>query len=179
RLLPAPSLSDWTVPFYIEIDIEDFLRPGTNVLQIATISLLEEMPYVFEPIYIIGDFEVRGRSIRPASRRMSGLWNENGYPHYSGIAAYSQKVDIPAKYALGAALVLQLEQVHDCCRVMINGDEAGIRLWPPWEVDISRWVVPGVNEIRIEVANSAANLYDKDPRPSGLAGAARIIVRER
>jgi hypothetical protein len=176
RLLPAPRLSTWMDPYYLEIPLDDYLQPGENLLQIACISLLEEMPRIFEPVYLIGSFEVRDAVLRPQRNHISGPWNEAGYPFYSGIGAYSNTVEIPAKYAEGAHLILELEEVHDCCRVLVNGIEAGVRLWPPWSVDISRHVRPGPNEITVEVANSAANLYNKEPRLSGLRGFARIAV---
>lgn len=178
KRLPAPQLSSWMDPMYLEYDIDEFVQSGDNLVQIACVSLLEEMPRVFEPLYIIGDFEVDGSTIRPARSQLSRPWNESGYPFYSGIAAYTQTVEIPAKYAIGARLVLELEEVHDCCRVLVNGQEAGIRLWRPWRVDITGGVQPGANEITVEVANSATNLYDKNPRTSGLVGRARIRVFE-
>jgi hypothetical protein len=179
QLLPAPALSSWMDPYYLEIPIDDHIVTGENVLQICLISLLEEMPRIFEPIYLIGDFEVQERTIRPARAAISGPWTEAGYASYSGIAAYTQSVDIPDKYALGAKLVFEMDEVHDCCRVLVNGEEVEVRMWEPWSVDISDHVKPGRNEITVEVANSATNLYDKNPRISGLAGSARIRVHER
>ncbi len=179
ELLPAPTLASWMDPYLLEIPIDDRVHTGENVLQICMISLLEEMPRIFEPIYLIGDFQVQDRTIRPARGSMAGPWSDAGYPNYSGIAAYSQTVDIPDKYALGAKLILELDEVHDCCRVLVNGEEVEIRMWEPWSADISDHVKPGRNEITVEVANSATNLYDKNPRTSGLAGSARILIRER
>ncbi|MCX7598320.1 MAG: glycosyl hydrolase [Armatimonadetes bacterium] len=179
ELLPAPILSSWVDPYFLEIPLDEHLRVGENTLQIALISLLEEIPRFFGPAYIIGRFEVDGRVLKPARPSMTGLWNENGYPYYSGIAAYSQRVEIAAKYASGARLTLELDRVYDSCRVVVNGQEAGVRLWRPWAVDITGLAKAGANEIRVEVANTATNLFDKNPRAAGLAGPARIVVRER
>jgi hypothetical protein len=179
HLLPAPRLSSWMDPYYLEIEVDDFLQPGENVLQVACLSLLEDMPRLFEPLYLIGNFEVQGKMLKPPRGVIAGLWNESGYPHYAGIAAYVQQVELADEWLAGTELVLELEEVHDCCRVVVNGQEVGIRLWPPWRVDISAAAQPGGNEIRVEVANSAANLYDKQARPSGLRGRSRLMVIRR
>ncbi len=176
KLLPAPVLSSWMDPFYLEIELDDYLQQGENLLQVACTSLLEEMPRLFEPLYIVGRFEVRDQALRSCRPEMVGPWTEAGYPFYSGIGVYSQNFEIPSKYAVGARLVLMMDQVHDCCRVLVNGEEAGVRLWEPWVVDLSPCVKPGVNELTIEVANSATNLFNKEPRVSGLVGSATIVV---
>ncbi len=176
RRLPAPRLSSWMDPYYLEVSLDEYVQPGENLLQVACVSLLEEMPRIFEPIYILGPFEVRESVLRPRRSQMGGPWTEAGYPFYSGIGAYSQHVEIPAKYAAGARLVLELGEVHDCCRVLVNGEEAGVRLWEPWAADISGKVEAGINEVTVEVANSATNLYNKERRVSGLRGSARITV---
>ncbi len=177
--LPAPQLSTWMDPYYMEIEIDDFVREGENELKIAIMSLLSPMKPFFSPVWLVGQFEVDGRTVRPARRQMMGLWNENGYPNYSGVGAYSQSFEVPQKYAVGARLFLKLSEVHECCRVLVNGEEAGVRLWAPWRVELTGLVRPGRNELTVEVANTAANLYDKRPLPSGLAGPAWIEVCER
>ena len=67
-------------------------------------------------------------------------------------------------------------QIHDCCRIAVNGEEIATRLWPPFEVDITAAAKTGANEIVIEVANSLTNLYDKASRTAGITGQARIWV---
>jgi len=46
-------------------------------------------------------------------------------------------------------------------------------------VDITGAVREGVNEIVVEVANSLANLYDKESRTSGIIGPGAIRVLKR
>jgi len=43
--------------------------------------------------------------------------------------------------------------------VHINGHAAGIRVAPPWRLDISRFVRAGENRIEILVYNTLANHY--------------------
>ena len=43
--------------------------------------------------------------------------------------------------------------------VRVNGHLAGIRVAPPWRVDISEQVKPGRNRIEVLVYNTLANHY--------------------
>ncbi len=67
-------------------------------------------------------------------------------------------------------------QVRDCARTLVNGQEVAIRLWAPFEVDITEELRPGENHIAIEVAGTLANLYDKATDPAGLPGPAKLWV---
>jgi len=107
---------------------------------------------------------------------VTGPFSQAGYPHFVGIARHSQMVDIPEEALSGHRLFFDPGEVHDCCRIVVNDQEVAVRLWPPFEVDITAAARPGKNEIVVEVANSLANLYDKDSRTSGLGGQARVWV---
>jgi len=64
-------------------------------------------------------------------------------------------------------LILDLGEVKDVATVIVNGEEAG-RVWmPPYRVDISRQVRPGVNTLEVVVANRLWNHTSglKEPKP--------------
>jgi len=42
---------------------------------------------------------------------------------------------------------------------------------------VTKWVVPGVNRIELQIANTLDNLYGKSVLPSGIGGHARLTVR--
>ena len=63
----------------------------------------------------------------------------------------------------------------DVLDVEVNGRSVGVRLWDPYEVDVTDTLVPGENEVTLRVANTPANLLNGVPRPSGLAGAPRLV----
>ncbi|NLJ34838.1 MAG: hypothetical protein GX358_01180 [candidate division WS1 bacterium] len=67
-------------------------------------------------------------------------------------------------------------QVRDCARTFVNGQEVAIRLWAPFEVDITEELRPGENHIAIEVAGTLTNLYDKATHPASLPGPAKFWV---
>jgi hypothetical protein len=72
---------------------------------------------------------------------------------------------------------LSLGTVNHVAEVWINGVNAGSRMWPPFLFDITQWVKPGENQIRIRVANLVNNSYG-DIKPSGLTGSVYIITSE-
>lgn len=168
--------STWQDPYFMEVDIADLVAEGTNSIEIHTISLLEPFEHLNEPAYLVGEFSVlEDRLVKPL-RQVHGPFNEQGFPHFAGVARHRQTVEIPSEYVEGHRLYLDPGEVHDCCRVLVNGQEVDIRLWTPFEVEITDYVKPGANEIVVEVANSLVNLYDKQSRTSGLIGPARVWV---
>jgi hypothetical protein len=60
---------------------------------------------------------------------------------------------------------------------IVNGEPAGVRLWPPYGIDVTEQAVPGENAIELRVANTAINLLSAQPRPSGLREAPRLVIR--
>lgn len=70
--------------------------------------------------------------------------------------------------------VITFAEVHDACRVRINGEEAGFLCFEPWELDVTKKLIDGENTVSVEVVESMANRYGK-PVPSGVVGCAAEI----
>jgi alpha-L-rhamnosidase len=173
--LPALKPSTWQDSHYLEADVTGLTVPGENRLRICTISLLNPMHGLTEPVYLLGEFALRDGWARPLPATVDGPWNEAGFPHFSGIGRYVFWCDLGPERLEGRAK-LDCGQVHDSCRVAVNGREMGVRLWPPYQVDVAAALKAGQNEIVVEVANSLANLYAKDAgRTSGLADRPRLV----
>jgi hypothetical protein len=93
--------------------------------------------------------------------------------------------------------------VRDVAVVTINGKRAGAVWRPPYAIDVTALLRPGVNQVRVEVANTAMNhmaghplpdyrllnqrygerfqvqdLQRVRPLPSGLLGSIRLIATE-
>jgi len=51
--------------------------------------------------------------------------------------------------------------------VGVNGQISGVRLSPPWSLDITRLVRPGEDRIEVLVYNTLANHYTTIPTPCG------------
>jgi hypothetical protein len=92
-----------------------------------------------------------------------GDWSKMGaLAHYSGGAWYRKTVALSAAQT-GGRVLLQLGQVAATAEVRVNGRLAGIRVAPPWTVDISEYVKPGENRFEILVYNTLANHYGTIP----------------
>lgn len=129
-----------------------------------------------------------------------GSWtarSEPGIKYYSGTAVYRKQFEIPAGAAI-KALEIDLGNVRELAEIKINGQSCGIVWAPPFRVDITRALKPGMNELQIEVVNLWANriigdqflpaaerftrtnirqLTSQSPlMPSGLMGPVRLII---
>jgi hypothetical protein len=88
-----------------------------------------------------------------------GDWSKTGaLETYSGGAWYRKSVMLLAEETVGQ-VVLDLGDVVSSAEVRVNGRAAGIRVAPPWRLDISRFVRTGENRIEILVCNTLANHY--------------------
>jgi hypothetical protein len=98
--------------------------------------------------------------------------------YYSGVAVYEKTVDVPpvmlkpglsVTLDLGAPTPLAVggprarfqawlePPVREAAVVFVNGERAGSVWCPPYAVDVTRWLKPGRNTVRIDVANLAIN----------------------
>ena len=78
-----------------------------------------------------------------------------GVRYFSGTAAYS------CTFTLGevpSAAIVDLGEVHDLARLLVNGQEIAVRWHAPFTFEIGPGILhPGDNEIRVEVTNVWAN----------------------
>ena len=130
------------------------LRLGANTLDLA--CRYDETHPGLEMIYLLGAFgaTVKGLDVTmtaaPAALRL-GDWTRQGLPFYSGSVCYT--TTLRPKLAKGRRLVVQVSDFRGTAvRVLVNGQEAGLIAWPPYELDITdavasvvgaRHVVPG------------------------------------
>lgn len=123
----------------------------------------------------------------------------DGIKYYSGTATYSREFTVEEGMLLeGADLYVAFEDIQEIARVSINENDAGIIWTPPYSANITEYVKPGVNQIKVEVVNTWNNrivgdLGNPDEKPftstnarskfeangallkSGLMGKAEII----
>ncbi len=106
---------------------------------------------------------------------------------YSGTATYETTVDVPAGMEASKRVVLSLGQgtalplpgpsnkpgirawiespVAEAAAVFVNGKQAGSVWRPPYEADVTGFLKPGRNDLRIVVANTAINAIAGKPLP--------------
>ena len=112
-----------------------------------------------------------------------GDWSKMGALEcFSGGARYGKCVTLTRKQSRGG-VILDLGRVVATAEVRVNGQVSGIRVSPPWRMDISKEVKPGENRIEVLVYNTLANHYAtiptryRGPLISGLLGPVSLEVR--
>ena len=157
--------------------------------------------------------------------RLRSWTEEERTRYYSGIATYEKSIDIPPSFlqAPGSQTILDFgpgtpvepspgeatgmralleSPVHEAAIVFCNGQRAGSVWHPPYEADLTPYLHPGNNLLRIEVGNLAINemagralpdyrllnlrygerfvpqgFRDLRPLPSGITGPLQLIKR--
>lgn len=77
---------------------------------------------------------------------------------------------------------LDLGSVVATCEVNVNGKSVGVRMSPPYRLDITDFLHPGENEIEVLVYSTLANHYQTQPTPyrgeptAGLLGPVKIEI---
>lgn len=103
----------------------------------------------------------------PASLRLDGLKSWSEIDGSTAAKAFSGTVAYTAEFALdrletNACVELDLGRVEVVARVSVNGEPVGTVWAPPFRVDISRAVKPGVNRLTVDVTSTWFNrlVYD-------------------
>lgn len=87
-----------------------------------------------------------------------GDWGASGLAAYSGGLRYGKRFTLEPE-AAGRRVFVNLGGVRATAEVFVNGESAGIRIAPPWRLEITRHLAPGENELHILVTNTLANHY--------------------
>jgi hypothetical protein len=160
-----------------EVDLSR-ARRGRNVLAVRLV-LHGPTGGLVDHVKLLGSFGVAGdvehgfRITAPPDDVRPGSWTDQGFPFYSGRGVYRTRVMIPEDHR---RVLVEIPMRDDVVEVGVNGSPVGVCLWDPYVVEITGHVRPGQNELALRVANTPANLLGGTPRPSGLAGAPRVLV---
>jgi hypothetical protein len=110
-----------------------------------------------------------------------GDWSKAGVlDNYSGGVRYQTSVEL-TEAETGGKMELDLGSVVATAEVHVNGKKAGIRVAPPWRVDVTGLLKTGKNSIEVLVYNTLSNHYQTIPSnyrgspTSGLMGPVRLI----
>jgi len=157
-----------------QIDLEDLLTGGSNILAIETFS--HDAPAGLSgPIDLI---------CKPAKIDRLRSWEELGFGFYSGRVLYSRKLNVDGRFKRAW---LDLGKVQHYVEVYINGRLADTLLWPPYELDVTEYLNEGRNELVLVAANSIANRFAWDvwgtrgtatAEPSGILGPAYLWLEK-
>jgi len=104
----------------------------------------------------------------PAEVRLAELisWTDHtdeGVKYYSGTGTYHKSFIVPDEW-LGSErhVHLDLGDVYELAEIFVNGKSAGIVWKPPFRADITSFLKPGNNELKIEVMNLWINRLSGD-----------------
>jgi hypothetical protein len=144
-----------------------------------------------------------GSAAKPVDLSALKSWTE--FPetrYFSGRGTYETTVRLPVSYfQSGTRLLLEMGDVENTAEVWINGQHAGVAWKIPYRLDVTSYLKPGANTLRIDVTNLLINLvlsqpvkdyseiearygtriprprekeFHKEPLPSGLLGPVAI-----
>lgn len=163
------------------VDLTQHVIEGLNVLAVRLV-LEEPTDGLLDNVKLMGTFSLAPGPddtfciVRPVEEVDPAPWTAQGSPFFSGSATYRRDVTVPDGFA-GHRLFLDVPMKDDVLEVHVNGRPAGIRLWDPYEVEVTDLLKPGSNEVAITVTNTLANLLNGVDRPSGMAGVPRLVAR--
>lgn len=112
----------------------------------------------------------------------AGDWSQTGaLRFYSGGMVYRKNITL-SEDASSKRVRLDLGSVVATCEVNVNGKSVGVRMSPPYRLDITDFLQPGENEIEVLVYSTLANHYQTQPTPyrgeptAGLLGPVKIEI---
>ncbi len=149
----------WIDRDFYRYPLGENLNKGVNTLTLKA----EKMSVHAElmPAYIIGNFVlnplIKGFEISTGNLEKLGSWKVNGYPFYAQEVSYSEKFNMTNA---GSSFKVKLNEWNGTlAEVMVNGEKAGIILWPPYELNIGSQLKDGENEIIVKVTGSLKNTF--------------------
>jgi len=83
-------------------------------------------------------------------------WTQTGLANFSGTAIYNKVFTIPDSFR-NKKVLIDLGRVSSVAEVYVNDELAGTLVWQPYRLDISRFIRPGKNHLKIVVTNTEAN----------------------
>jgi hypothetical protein len=165
------------------IDITNLAHTGDNIIALR-LTVASATDGLLDLLKIVGDFSLELREgggyriAEPRQRVAPVPWTAQGYPFFSGCATYRRRFQLPREFA-DQRVFVDAAVGDDVLEVLVNERPAGVRLWAPYEVEITELLQPGENTLELRVANTLINLLEAVERPSGLAGAPQLVAYRR
>lgn len=164
----------WLDKAFGVFDIGRWLVDGENriVLKSSPFTIHTEL----QPVFILGDFcleaKEKGFAIVPASPLNGGSWALQGLPFYGGAVEYSRQYRFEASALKGHRAFVGLKNWSGVvAEVRVNGKKAGVIGFEPFELDVTKRLKPGLNDVSVVVYGSLKNTlgpHHNDP-PLGRA----------
>jgi hypothetical protein len=156
---PVPG-EYWLDRKFAVYNISGIVKKGVNRITLTAdkMSVYAEV----EPVYVIGNFRLRSRnkgwSITSQGRMRTGSWKDQGYPFYADAVSYTKNYEVAETGGNRRYVVKLTDWNGSVAGVKVNGEDAGIIAWPPFELDVTDEVIKGDNEITVLVYGTLKNL---------------------
>jgi hypothetical protein len=152
--------------------IASLVKEGKNKITIVSspFRVLSEL----ESVYILGNFNVskaaKGFALVPAKPMTMGSWNEQGLPFYANKIGYSASYNNTGEGS--SQFIVRLNKWNGTvAEVIVNGTKAGVFISEPYELDVTRYMKKGINNIIVNVTGSLINTLGPhhNNQPLGMA----------
>lgn len=178
------SAGMWKDIAFHRIPIKQFAKQGENTIELrgtfvppkkqGTLTFKKD-GFDITSVCLIGDFHVYEQKVTKKKKRfvlsspvkIMSFSNVviRGLPFYAGAVKASTSVHI--KKQKNEKFTLSLDDVNAASvSVKVNGKNAGVLLWPPYEINITPYVKNGSNEITLEMTNTLRNLLGPHHHPA-------------
>jgi hypothetical protein len=88
---------------------------------------------------------------------------DEGVRFYSGTGTYHKTMNVPTSWlGSGHQVHLDMGDLRELAEIYVNGRSAGVVWKPPFRVEITSFLKPGANELKIEVMNLWINRLSGD-----------------
>jgi len=170
-----PRKNEWWLDKAFGVfDVGHALVDGENriVLKSSPFTIHTEL----QPVFILGDFcleaKEKGFALVPASPLNLGSWALQGLPFYGGAVEYSNQYRLETSALKGRRAFVGLKDWSGVvAEVRVNGKKAGVIGFEPFELDVTKVLKPGLNDVSVLVYGSLKNTlgpHHNDP-PLGRA----------
>lgn len=154
-----PSGNWWIDREFFKFPVGDKVQKGANTLTLKAKKMSVHAELM--PVYIVGNFVLnplkQGFEISTGNLSKPGSWKSMGYPFYS------QKVDYTDYFMVNKPkeqFKVKLKQLDGIlAEVFVNQKKAGIIAYPPYELNISQFMIDGKNEITLKINGSLKNTF--------------------
>jgi hypothetical protein len=160
RLLKPLKNRWWLDKAFGVFDIGENVQSGENVVTVKSspFTIFTEL----EPIYILGDFAVEGASkgfrIVDSRPLNFGSWVDQGMPFYAHGVKYAKQCQISTAELKSKRFAVQLGRWSGTiAKVNVNGKSVGEIAFAPFELDVTRFLKSGKNDIVVTVYGSLKN----------------------
>lgn len=161
------------------LDITPYVVKGENVIALRLV-VTNATDGLLDLLKLTGNFSLEPRAdggyriAAPCTSLSPASWTDQGYPHFSGRAVYRKRFELPESF-IGQRVFVEPEMQDDVLEILVNGQSAGVRLWAPYQTEITNLLKSGENVLELRVANTLVNLLEAVERPSGLSGAPKLV----